>query len=129
MENRKAYSLCHDNITPSIRVSTAAIPNAHGFGHFWQIETWIFSDDCRQKNMQRTHGTVYSNGIDKFDYNGSARLCAKAEMAHAHIVDNLVALYGPKCNVCDRVYLPWQTFCECGVIISKPVDYDYQTID
>lgn len=128
MERRRSFILSHDNITPSIRVSTAAIPNAGGFGHYWQVETWIFSDDSRQKNVQRTHGTVYSSGDDVFDYNGNIKLCCSAERVHAHIVENLNNLYGPKCKVCGRFYAPWQTFCECGVIISRPYDYDLTEI-
>jgi hypothetical protein len=51
--------ILHTQITPKIRVSTAAIwydplyysPN----GHF-QYETWCFSDDPQQRSFQVIHG-------------------------------------------------------------------------
>jgi len=120
METRKSLCLSHDNITPSIRVSTAAVPSSHYHGHYWQIETWIFSDDSRQKNVQRIHGTTYSNGRDEFDYNYNLKLCCRAERAHEYIVENLKSLYGQRCEVCNREIEHWQTFCACGVVVEWP---------
>ena len=52
MESR---SLAHTRITPKIRVSTAALPREDYWGNWMLIETWIFSDDPRQRSTQIIH--------------------------------------------------------------------------
>jgi len=69
-------------ITDKIRVSTAAIFREEYFGKYWLIETWIFSDDLRQRSRQIIHGS--SSGDTP-----SPRLCDKAKEVHQHISYNL----------------------------------------
>jgi len=47
----KGKNLASDIITSKIRVSTAMFPGYYGNG----FETWIFSDDERQKSRQIWH--------------------------------------------------------------------------
>jgi len=44
-------------ITDKIRVSSAAIFYQEMFGDYYQVETWIFSDDERIKSKMQIHGT------------------------------------------------------------------------
>lgn len=44
-------------ITDKIRVSSAIIFYEIGTMYYFQYETWVFSDDDRQKSRQFIHGT------------------------------------------------------------------------
>lgn len=76
--------LGHSAITPAIWVSSAALCRDDWFGKWWLIETWIFSDDPRQKNRQIIHGDApFASGKP------DERICDKARKVHAHIADSL----------------------------------------
>ncbi len=68
----KSENIGRDIITPLIRVSSAKFPGYYG----WGFETWIFSKDPRQKNVQ-----VFSDSEDE------------AKKKHKHIADNLRKKY------------------------------------
>lgn len=51
-----------NQITEKIRVSTAALYRDDLPHPYWLIETWIFSDDPRQKSHQVVHGTPSAMG-------------------------------------------------------------------
>ena len=53
----KNIDLGKTQITDLIRVSSAAIYYEEMFGSFYQIETWIFSDDERVKSRMFIHCT------------------------------------------------------------------------
>lgn len=72
-------------ITASIRVSSAAIYREDWWGRWWLVETWIFSDDPRQKNRQIIHGDCSSVGGAP----PHERICATARKVHSHIAENL----------------------------------------
>ena len=71
-EYSKGVNIGSDIITPLIRVSSAKFPGYYGEG----FETWIFSKDPTQKNVQ-----IWSNSEDE------------AKRKHKHIVDNLRKKY------------------------------------
>lgn len=71
----EAENIGSDIITPLIRVSSAKFPGYYGEG----FETWIFSKDPAQKNVQ-----VWSNSEDE------------AKRKHKHIVNNLRKKYKGK---------------------------------
>jgi len=56
------------------------------------VETWIFSDDPRQRNVQVIHGTPSEVGCGQPDY----RSVTKAKIVHAHIAKNLFEKYGER---------------------------------
>ena len=68
----KGVNIGSDIITPLIRVSSAKFPGYYGYGY----ETWIFSKDISQKNVQ-----VWSNSANE------------AKRKHKHIVNNLRKKY------------------------------------
>jgi hypothetical protein len=70
-------------ITDKIRVSSAAIYyDGMWFGNYYQLETWIFSDDKeRQESHQIIHGTCGNNIPEK--------LIAKTKKVHDYISNNL----------------------------------------
>lgn len=76
-------------ITDKIRVSTAAIYSAAHFGEYWQVETWCFSDDPRQRSFQVIHGT---SGILDGEFHDH-RLRLIAEKVHKQIACNLIRKY------------------------------------
>lgn len=55
------YDLGKTAITDKIRVSSAIVryPNGGTIPEYFQYETWIFSDDLRQKSTQVIHGTSH----------------------------------------------------------------------
>ena len=90
----QSHQLAHCAVTKRIRVSTAAIYREDRLGMYWQVETWIFSNDARQKSRQVVHGTF--GGL-----NGpSGEFVAKALRAHRHISNNMIQLFG-KDNIHD----------------------------
>jgi len=68
----KAENIGSDIITELIRVSSAKFPGYYGYG----FETWIFSKDPRQKNVQVWSDTEHD-----------------AKIKHKHIVNNLRKKY------------------------------------
>lgn len=84
----KAENIGHDIITPLIRVSSAKFPGYCG----WGFETWIFSKDPRQKNVQ-----VWSD----------TEMGAKTK--HKHIVNNL-----------RKKYITQQPLCGSGADAPTP---------
>ena len=76
----KSENIGSDIITPLIRVSSAKFPGYCGYG----FETWIFSKDSRQKNVQ-----VWSNTE------------REAKTKHKHIVNNLRKKYITQQTLCD----------------------------
>lgn len=77
-------------ITDKIRVSTAALHREEYFGSYWLIETWIFSDDPKQKNTQIIHGSPSSMNGEKPP---CEKICEKARRIHAQISDSLRKKY------------------------------------
>lgn len=79
--------LGHTVITDKIRVSSAAIKSfSPHTGEYYQYETFIFSDDERQKTRQVIHGTS--------DNNNDEYLTALTKKIHRRIADNLKENYG-----------------------------------
>jgi len=78
-----SQNLAHDQITPEVRVSTAAIhyPCDAAWGERWQIETVVFSDDPRQRFLQIIHGSVSRLPAPRME--------AKALRVHGHVARNL----------------------------------------
>lgn len=73
-------------ITPDIRVSSAALYRADLPGPYWLVETWVFSNDTAQRNVQVIHGTCSAlDGKPPRRY-----LCDEARRVHGHISDNLL---------------------------------------
>lgn len=52
-------------ITDKIRVSSAAIFYQEMFGDYYQIETWIFSDDKSLKSRMFIHGNTCGTKISE----------------------------------------------------------------
>lgn len=51
-------------ITDKVRVSSAAIFYKEYFGDFYQLETWVFSEDKKvQESKQVIHGTTFGTEI------------------------------------------------------------------
>jgi hypothetical protein len=77
----KSHDLGKTQITDKIRVSSAALYYQADFGDYYQYETWIFSDDIRQRSKQVIHGTsLYT----------SKNLEDKTKKVHKYISDNLL---------------------------------------
>lgn len=72
-------------ITPLIRVSSAALYREDWWGRWWLVETWIFSDDQRQRNRQIIHGDCFAVGGGP----PHERICATARKVHGQIAENL----------------------------------------
>ena len=83
-----AIDLGKTQITGKIRVSSAARPRAN-FGGWWLVETWIFSDDPRQRNRQVVHGECFLH----HDCPPNRDLCGKARKVHDYIAANLKAKF------------------------------------
>ena len=81
------FRIMHTQITPEIRVSTAAIRyeiyNSYGLRPYFQYETFIFHEDD-SRTIQRIHGT--SSDV-------SHELILKSIKAHKHISNNLKNIY------------------------------------
>ena len=91
-KKRPNARIIHTQITPDIRVSTAAIYYPYGSimlnpSPYYQYETWCFSDDNRQRSFQVIHGCWY-----KVDY----LWLVNTIKIHMHIVKNLKARYEVK---------------------------------
>ncbi len=73
--------IAHNHITPSIRVSTAALRRRDPYwSDYWLVETWVFSDDPRQRSFQVCHGSwpgLYDHCLER------------ARKVHGHITRNL----------------------------------------
>jgi hypothetical protein len=83
-----AVDLGKTQITDKIHISSAALPRSD-FGGWWLIETWIFSDDPRQRNVQVVHGECFLHvGCPP-----NQDICNKARKAHGHIAANLRAKF------------------------------------
>ncbi len=83
MIRRSNCRILHSQITPLIRVSSAAIwygPTYFSSNGYYQFETWCFSEDKRQRSFQIIHGTHYR--ID-------AAWIIDAVKIHQHIKRNL----------------------------------------
>lgn len=86
--------LAKTQITASIRVSTAAIWREEHFGKYFIVETWIFSDDPRQKSRQIIHGTP-----SEFSVSQALQAAQEppefrtAQKVHRQIANNLKAIY------------------------------------
>jgi len=85
-EQIKNVDLGKTQITDKIRVSSAALHHEEYHGSYWLIETWIFSDDPAQENVQVIHGTPSSMHGEKPPYE---RDCATARRIHAQMVAGL----------------------------------------
>jgi hypothetical protein len=72
-------------VTPHICVSSAAIRRDDWWGKWWLVETWIFSDDPRQRDRQIIHNKGMSGGGDA----PPERLCDTARKVHEYVVDGL----------------------------------------
>lgn len=98
-------NLASDIITDTVRVSTAAIHMSAHFGHYWQLETWVFSEDPTQKSVQRVHTTFYSDGKTEWNKRSEEYIIRKfveqAKKAHAYIVNNLKQLTARRLNHAD----------------------------
>lgn len=77
-------------ITPLIRVSSAAIYYEDWPADYWLVETWIFSDDPQQESHQIIHGTTSPSCSQRL-----AELSDKARNVHAQIASNLMQKYNP----------------------------------
>ena len=75
--------IIHTQITPNIRVSTAAIyyEQTYYVRPYWRFETWCFSKDDRQRSFQVIHGTD-SNKFSWYDLRTSIKV-------HQYIAKNL----------------------------------------
>lgn len=77
-------------VTPWLRISSAAIFYDEIWGQRYQYETWVFSEDKeRQRSVQVIHGN--SSGSELSD-----RLVAKTQKVHSQILANLVKKCMPK---------------------------------
>ena len=87
-----SVDLGKDQITDKIRVSTAAICSTGPNGRYWQVETWIFSDDPhRQLSKQIVHGS--RSAFSDESISGS-KIAAKARRVHGYIASNLRGRFG-----------------------------------
>jgi len=81
------FRIIHSQITPLIRVSTAAILYS-GFAEspvpYYLYETWCFSKDPRRKSFQVVHGT--SHDVDFW-------MLTRAIKTHRHIANNLKEIF------------------------------------
>lgn len=75
-------------ITPSIRVSSAALYREDWPADYWLVETWIFSDDPHQESRQIIHGDASPSCSKRLE-----ELSAKARKVHAQIASNLMQKY------------------------------------
>lgn len=82
-------NLASDVISPLIRVSTAAIFNDAHFGCYWQLETFIFSDDPALRTTQRIHCTMGAIRELCWADHGYSLAAGRAVKVHNHIVKNL----------------------------------------
>ena len=83
MDRKRNIRIMQSQISDSIRVSTAGIWYSGEFFSLmgrYQIETWCFSDDRKQRSFQVIHGS--SNNID-------LKLIQKAIKIHCYITKNL----------------------------------------
>jgi hypothetical protein len=81
----RSIDLGKSQITPIIRVSSAALMRDDWWGSWWLVETWIFSDDPRQKSRQIIHGDSGAGGGRP----PHERICATARKVHGQIAENL----------------------------------------
>lgn len=79
---RKNIDLGKTRITDKVRVSSAAIWYEEMFGNYYQLETWIFSDDERQKSVMVIHGTSWGSEIPQ-------KLIDKTKKVHKYLADNM----------------------------------------
>lgn len=79
----KTQDLGKTQISDNIRVSSAAIFYEAWFGNYFQVETWIFSENPLIKSKQIIHGTCN----EYLNY----KLVAKCEKVHDYISNNLIA--------------------------------------
>ena len=82
----KNIDLGKTQITDNVRVSSAALHRVEWQGSWWLVETWIFSDDPRQRNVQVVHGECSSMNGERPP---REELCATARRIHAQMVDGL----------------------------------------
>lgn len=96
MKDRLAnIDLGKTTITDKIRVSSAAIFYEASFGNYYQLETWIFSDDIRYKSRQTIHGTCAEKIPERLiiDTQTFHRRVAKGLMKKFGVQDNLHPLF------------------------------------
>jgi hypothetical protein len=86
----KNIDLGKTQITDLIRVSSAALHRDEWFGSYWLVETWVFSDDPRQRTFQVIHGDCTSMYGERPPH---PELCDEARKIHRHIVNNLRASF------------------------------------
>jgi hypothetical protein len=95
MKRPQNIDLGKASITDQVRVSSAAIYSEAHFGNYWQVETWIFSNDPRQRSTQVIHGTCHycasvNGGLP------SRHLCDQARKVHGYITANMLAKLSKK---------------------------------
>lgn len=86
-------------ITPLIRVSSAAIYRHDRCGERWLVETWAFSDDPRQGSFQVVHGSTCAAKIGDERQPPTGPVVEKAQKIHRYIADGLKAKWGKKDEV------------------------------
>lgn len=93
MREMQSVNLARTQITPLIRVSTAAVayPHERWGGSRYQVETFIFSDDPRQRVHQIIHGSQSCGESEPFLE--ECRLVEEARHVHARIAANLLAKF------------------------------------
>ena len=89
MKTYKNRDLGKSQITEKIRVSTAAIFRDDLPCPYWLVETWIFSDDKRQRSHQIVHGTPSA-----FNDFIPGSIINKAKIVHRTITNNLRVKHG-----------------------------------
>jgi len=82
-----AIDLGKTQITPLIRVSSAALYREEWFGCYWLIESFIFSED---KKRQQTTQIIHSSQGCARDELPSKKLCDEARKIHGYIAANLM---------------------------------------
>ena len=90
-EATRNIDLGKNQITPKIRVSTAAIFRNDLPWDYWLVETWFFSEDKRQKSHQIIHGTPYAFPNETTP---NLSIIRKAKNVHAQITNNLRKRHG-----------------------------------
>lgn len=83
--SEKCIRIKQTQITDFIRVSTAAICYEDEFLTYYQYETWIFSDEPKQRTRQIIHACSR--------YDPDWKIEMKAEKVHDYISNNLKQIY------------------------------------
>lgn len=76
-------------ITPEIRVSSAAIFYEEWFGNYYQYETWVFSEN---KELQRSVMVIHGTSGEMMPES----MIKKTQKVHQYIANNLINKFKTK---------------------------------